>query len=68
MTQAELHDAISHATGEDVSNIEQRGFSLVGESPSDAFEIDDTAIPDPQVVDWDAPFIGATQSFFESCY
>lgn len=63
MTQAELN-AVARATGEDVETIEQRGFSIVGTFPEDAFHL---AMPDPQVVDWDSPFVGATQSFYESC-
>ena len=67
MTQAELNQAISQVTGDDVSEIQQRGFSLVGEFPSDAIDVEDFAMPDPQVIDWDSPFAGATQSIFESC-
>jgi hypothetical protein len=66
MTQAELN-AVARATGEDVETIEQRGFSIVGTFPDDAFDFEGAAMPDPQVVDWDSPFVGATQSFYESC-
>ena len=66
MTQAELN-AVARATGEDVETIEQRGFSLVGAFPEDVFDFEDSAMPDPQVVDWDSPFVGATHSFYESC-
>lgn len=66
MTQAQLN-AIAKATGEDVETIQQRGFSLVGFFPDDVYEPDSAELPDPQVVDWDSPFVGATQSFYESC-
>ena len=36
MTKAELN-AVARATGEDVETIEQRGFSIVGTFPDDAF-------------------------------
>lgn len=67
MTEAELNE-VARATGETVETIEQRGFSLVGAFPRHVFNLDDSTMPEPQVVDWDAPFVGATQSFFESCY
>lgn len=53
MTQAELNQAVSAATGESVSTIRRRGFSIV--TPFKVFEPDDAdeyAIPN--VVDWDA--------------
>ena len=53
MTQAELNQAVSAATGESVSTIRRRGFSIV--TPLKVFEPDDAdeyAIPN--VVDWDA--------------
>ena len=68
MTQSELNRAVSQATGEDVNEIQQRGFSLVGGFPDDAFDFEATDLPDPQVIDWDSPFVGDTQSFYESCY
>ena len=68
MTQSELNRAVSQATGEDVDEIQQRGFSLVGVFLGDVFELDSADMPDPQVVDWDSPFVGDTQSFYESCY
>jgi len=64
MTQAELNEAVSQATGENVSDIQQRGFSLVSAFLSDVFE---ESMPDPQTIDWDAPYVGATQSFYETC-
>jgi hypothetical protein len=53
MTQAELNQAVSAATGESVSTIRRRGFSIV--TPLKVFEPDDAdeyAIPN--VIDWDA--------------
>jgi len=48
MTQAELNREVARATGEDVSTIARRGFSLVA---------DEGAVPqatrEPLVVDWD---------------
>ena len=67
MTQSELNRAVSQATGEDVSEIQQRGFSLVDAFPDDAFDLGEVGLPEPQVVDWDAPFVGTTQSFYECC-
>jgi len=65
MTQAELN-AVAEATGEDVSTIQQRGFSLVTFG-DEAFDFADEGFPDPQVCDFDSPFVGATQSFYECC-
>ena len=62
-----LSELIARATGEDVETIQQRGFSLVGTFPDAASDLGTPDLPDPQVVDWDAPFVGATQSFYESC-
>jgi len=67
MTQAELNHAVSRATGEDINDIQQRGFSLVEAFPEGVYDFEDSGMPDPQVVDWDSPFVGATQSFYESC-
>lgn len=33
MTQSELNQAVSHATGDDCDVIDRRGFSLVEETP-----------------------------------
>ena len=64
MTQSELEIAVATATGEDIQEINQRGFNLV-----DPFVIDFDPEPNdspPQVVDWDAPAgTGATRSFYE---
>ena len=62
MTQSEINNAVSKALGEDVSEINQRGFSLV-DPMQDDFESEQFA---PQVYDWDAPFDGTTQSFYQS--
>ena len=53
MTQAELNQAVADATGESVSTIRRRGFSVV--TPLQVFDPDrneDYALPN--VVDWDA--------------
>ena len=53
MTQAELNQAVADATGESVSTIRRRGFSVV--TPLSVFQPDDAddyALP--SVVDWDA--------------
>ena len=67
MTQSELNRAVSQATGEDINEIQQRGFSLVEAFPDDAFDLGTMDLPEPQVVDWDSPFVGTTQSFYECC-
>ena len=53
MTQAELNQAVADATGESVSTIQRRGFSVF--TPLQVFnpdENDDYSLP--SVVDWDA--------------
>lgn len=53
MTQAEFHQAVAEATGEAVSTIRRRGFSVV--TPLQMFhpdDHDDQLLPN--VVDWDA--------------
>jgi hypothetical protein len=53
MTQAELNQAVADATGESVSTIRRRGFSIV--TPLQVFNPnanDDYELP--SVVDWDA--------------
>lgn len=53
MTHAEFNQAVAEATGESVSTIRRRGFSLV--TPLQMFdpdENDDHLLP--HVVDWDA--------------
>lgn len=52
MTPQDLDRAVATATGEDLSAIRQRGFSL-----ADPLEVDFDPEPDvrpPQTVDWDA--------------
>lgn len=63
MTQFELNDAVSQATGEEINEIRQRGFSLIDLSESDFDPECDSG--DPQVIDFDARFSGTTQSFFD---
>ena len=53
MTQAELEHAVAHATGESLSTIRRRGFSVF--TPLQVFnpdQNDDFALP--SVVDWDS--------------
>ena len=53
MTQAELNQAVADATGESISTIQRRGFSVF--TPLQVFnpdENDDYSLP--SVVDWDA--------------
>ena len=61
MTQSELNRAVSLATGETFCEIDSRGFSLLDTS-NDAID-SESDCQDPQVLDWDAPFPGTTQSF-----
>jgi hypothetical protein len=64
MTQRELELAVADATGEDISEINQRGFNLV-----DPLLIDFDPEPNnlsPQVIDWDAPYAGVTMSAHEA--
>ena len=53
MTHTELNQAVANATGESVSTIQRRGFSVF--TPLQVFDpddYDDYALP--SVVDWDA--------------
>jgi DNA-binding winged helix-turn-helix (wHTH) protein len=53
MTQAELNQAVADATGESVSTIRRRGFSVV--TPLQIFDPDeDDSHIYPNLVDWDA--------------
>ena len=53
MTQAELNQAVAEATGELVSTIRRRGFSVVApRQVLDPDQNDDCRLPN--VVDWDA--------------
>lgn len=63
MTQRELELAVAAATGEDIIEINQRGFNLVEPLLID-FDPEPNELP-PQIVDWDAPFYGASVSPFE---
>jgi hypothetical protein len=52
MSQAEMERELAHKTGESISTIRRRGFSLV--TPLRVFDpdADELALP-PQMVDWD---------------
>jgi hypothetical protein len=50
MTQRELDRAVACATGEDVTEIRRRGFSML--APGAKFDPEPLDLP-PQVVDWD---------------
>ncbi len=53
MTQGELNQAVADATGESVSTIRRRGFSVV--TPLKVFQPDDADdLRLPNIVDWDA--------------
>jgi len=52
MTQAELEAAVSRSTGESLSTIRRRGFSIVVPGPS-IYEPEPDEIAMPQMVDWD---------------
>ena len=51
MSQAEVDAAVAEATGESVSTIRRRGFSIV--TPLKVFDPDGEDLALPQVVDWD---------------
>ena len=61
MTQSELNRAVSLATGESFCEIDSRGFSLVDPGNNNIDSENDCQ--DPQMIDWDAPYSGTTQSF-----
>ena len=64
MTQSELNQAVSQATGDDVCDVSRLGFNLVDPTQDDLdLEPEQFA---PQVYDWDAPFSGTTQPFYQS--
>ena len=50
MSQSEIDRSVAEATGESVSTIRRRGFSLV--TPLTLFDPDEN-LAQPQVVDWD---------------
>ena len=62
MTQSELNRAVSQATGETFNEIDTRGFSLV-DPINDNIDSESDYSLEPQMVDWDAPYSGTTQSF-----
>ena len=64
MTQRELDRAVAQTLGEDLSEISQRGFSLV--DPNADYVDPDADCQPPQVIDFDGRFSGATQSFYDS--
>ena len=52
MTQSEINCAVSRVLGEDIRDIDRRGFTLVGASnPFDEHDYEELR---PQVLDWDA--------------
>ena len=59
-TQFEVNAAVAKATGEDISLINNLGFSVV-----DPFMIDFNFDPEPNnlpasMIDWDSPYVGDT--------
>ena len=64
MTQRELDLAVSQSLGEDLSEISNRGFSLV--DPDADYVDPDADCQPPQVIDFDGRFSGETQSFFDA--
>ena len=62
MTQQELNVAIAKATGEELSEIQRHGFSLVDPSNTD-FDPEPNDLP-PQVIDWESDH-DDTVSFFQ---
>jgi len=59
MTQTELDDAVSRATGDDLRTIRGQGFSLV--EPAQRLDDDDR---DPLTVDWDQLDLHRATSLF----
>jgi len=51
MSQRDLDAAVAMATGEDITEIRRRGFSLT-EPNEDLFDLEPDCLP-PQVIDWD---------------
>jgi hypothetical protein len=71
MSHLELIDAVAKKTGEDLSEIRRRGFSMAG--PDDAshdhdpdclFDLID--LPESGAVDWDEVLYGCREPFFSS--
>ena len=63
-TQFDLDSAVAFATGEDVSFINNRGFSIVVPIIVD-FDPEPNHMP-PSMIDWDSEFSGATVPVFEA--
>ncbi|MBB01550.1 hypothetical protein GYB59_20285 [bacterium] len=62
MTQKDLDSAVAIATGEDLCEIQRRGFSV-----ADPFEIDFDPEPNnlpPNIIDWDELELYHTTSLF----
>lgn len=62
MTQQDLDSAVAIATGEDVSEIRRRGFSVV-EPFVNNFESESNDLP-PNIIDWDELELYRTIAFF----
>ena len=67
MTQQELNMAVAAATGEDLTDIANRGFSLAW--PADSMEPGFESYPEPSVLDWDSvkPVPTALSNLFPEC-
>jgi hypothetical protein len=63
MTQSELELAVAEATGEDVCDINQRGFSLIDGPIYDLERLHFDA--PPRIVDWDSSILGATMTLVD---
>jgi len=51
MTQKELNQLVANATGEDIEEVQHRGFSLADPAEID-FDPEPFDLP-PQIIDWD---------------
>ena len=62
MTQSEIDNAVARTLREDISEVQEFGFSLL--EPDVEFCDPECDCQEPQVLDWDAaPFESGTQSF-----
>ena len=62
MTQSEIDNAVARTLREDISEVQEFGFSLL--DPQVEFFDPECDRQEPQVLDWDAsPFESGTQSF-----
>ena len=52
MTQSEIDQAVAHALGEDLREINRLGFTLL--DPHVPFFDPECDVQDPQAIDWDA--------------